>query len=158
MGDFSHDANGVAALVKNAETGAKMLIRARYMVACDGNRSTTRSKLGINIEGHGLLSHSITIYFHADLGRFVKGKYNGVIYVNNPEVRGFFRLGKPLFTSCDMGEKLTSNPRQERHRRISRCQYRWQTRHRRKSVSSKWHHQREGGKVARSCNRCGCRV
>lgn len=92
--DFQQDADGVTALVRNTETGAETLIRSRYMVAADGNRSTIREKLGIGLDGHGLLSHSITIYFDMDVGRYVKGRYNGVIYVNNDTVRGFFRIDK----------------------------------------------------------------
>ncbi|KAK5120789.1 hypothetical protein LTR85_005855 [Meristemomyces frigidus] len=92
--DFQQDDSGVRALLQNTETGAKQLVQAQYMIACDGNRSFVRQKLGIQMKGHGLLSHSLTIYFRADLGRFVQGKYNGVIYVNNDEVRGFFRLDK----------------------------------------------------------------
>jgi 2-polyprenyl-6-methoxyphenol hydroxylase-like FAD-dependent oxidoreductase len=92
--DFQHDQEGVTALIRNVETGEKQIIRAKYMVACDGNRSPVREKLGIKSQGHGLLSHSLTIYFDADLGKFVKDKYNGVIYVENEHVRGFFRLDK----------------------------------------------------------------
>ncbi|TKA28761.1 hypothetical protein B0A54_15950 [Friedmanniomyces endolithicus] len=92
--DFTQDAEGVTAVIRDTESGAEQRVRARYMVACDGNRSFVRGKLGIPMQGHGLLSHSLTIYFRADLSRFVEGKYNGVIYVNNPEVRGFFRLDK----------------------------------------------------------------
>ncbi|KAK0865803.1 hypothetical protein LTS02_005095 [Friedmanniomyces endolithicus] len=92
--DFTQDAEGVTAVIRDTESGAEQRVRARYMVACDGNRSFVRTKLGIPMQGHGLLSHSLTIYFRADLSRFVEGKYNGVIYVNNPEIRGFFRLDK----------------------------------------------------------------
>ena len=94
MIDFQQDADGVTALVRNTETGEKTLIRSQYMVAADGNSSTVRDKLGIGIDGHGLLSHSITIYFDMDVGKYIKGKYNGVIYVNNDTVRGFFRIDK----------------------------------------------------------------
>ncbi|TKA57587.1 hypothetical protein B0A55_13147 [Friedmanniomyces simplex] len=92
--DFSQDAEGVTAVIKDMESGVEERVRAKYMIACDGNRSFVRQKLGIPMQGHGLLSHSLTIYFRADLSRYVEGKYNGVIYVNNSEVRGFFRLDK----------------------------------------------------------------
>lgn len=92
--DFQHDQEGVTALIRSTETGEKQIVKAKYMVACDGNRSSVREKLGIKSQGHGLLSHSLTIYFDADLGKFVKNKYNGVIYVENDDVRGFFRLDK----------------------------------------------------------------
>ena len=92
--DFQQDDDGVTALVRNVETGEKHLVRTQYMVACDGNRSFVRKKLGIGIRGHGLLSHSLTIYFNANLSKFVEGRYNGVIYVSNDIIRGFFRLDK----------------------------------------------------------------
>ncbi len=38
--------------------------------------------------------HSVTIYFRADCSRALRGRNLGVIYVNNPQVRGFFRLEK----------------------------------------------------------------
>ncbi|KAK4901213.1 hypothetical protein LTR27_001770 [Elasticomyces elasticus] len=92
--DFQQDAEGVMAVIRNVETGVEQRVRAKYMVACDGNRSLVRDQLGIAMQGHGLLSDSVTIYFRADLSRFVEGRYNGVIYVNNDEIRGFFRLDK----------------------------------------------------------------
>lgn len=92
--DFQQDEEGVTALIRDLETGSKQIVRAKYMVACDGSKSLVRTKLGIKMKGHGLLSHSLTIYFKANLGKYVEGKYNGVIYVNNEDVRGFFRLDK----------------------------------------------------------------
>jgi FAD binding domain/Aromatic-ring hydroxylase, C-terminal len=48
------------------------------------------------MRGHGLLSHSITIYFRAeaDLGPLLKDRNQGVHYVTNPLMRGFFRLDR----------------------------------------------------------------
>ena len=92
--DFQQDEEGVTALVQNVETGKKEIVRASFMVACDGHRSFTRNKLGISTQGYGLLSWSLTIYFKGDLSKFLDGKYNGVIYINNESVRGFFRLDK----------------------------------------------------------------
>jgi hypothetical protein len=67
-------------------------VRRRYLVACDGNRSPIRERLGITMSGHGLLSRSITIYFRADCVEALGGRNLGVIYVSNPTLRGFFRL------------------------------------------------------------------
>ncbi|KAH9828347.1 FAD-dependent monooxygenase [Teratosphaeria destructans] len=92
--DFRQDEKCVNATLRDTATGATQNVQAQYMIACDGNRSFVRQKIGIPLEGHGLLSYSVTIYFKADLGRFVRGSMNGVIYVNNEHVRGFFRLDK----------------------------------------------------------------
>jgi 2-polyprenyl-6-methoxyphenol hydroxylase-like FAD-dependent oxidoreductase len=92
--DHSQDENGVRATVRNIDDGRETVIRAPYMVACDGNRSPIRESLGIDVVGHGLLSRSVTIYFRADCAAALRGRNLGVIYVNNPKVRGFFRLEK----------------------------------------------------------------
>jgi 2-polyprenyl-6-methoxyphenol hydroxylase-like FAD-dependent oxidoreductase len=91
---FDQDKDGVNALVRNIGTGVETRIRASYLVACDGNRSPIREALGIPMQGHPVMSHSVTIYFRADCSRALRGRNLGVIYVNNPQVRGFFRLEK----------------------------------------------------------------
>ncbi|HEX3088858.1 MAG TPA: FAD-dependent monooxygenase, partial [Ilumatobacteraceae bacterium] len=91
---YEQDDTGVTATVRNVNDGTEDQIRARYMVACDGNRSPIRESLGIEMIGHGLLSRSVTIYFRADCSEALRGRNLGVIYVNNPQVRGFFRLEK----------------------------------------------------------------
>ncbi|HEY4608279.1 MAG TPA: FAD-dependent monooxygenase, partial [Ilumatobacteraceae bacterium] len=91
---YDQDDDGVTATVRNVNDGSEQQIRARYMVACDGNRSPIRESLGIKMIGHGLLSRSVTIYFRADCSEALRGRNLGVIYVSNPDVRGFFRLEK----------------------------------------------------------------
>ncbi len=88
------DRDGVNALVRDIDTGVQTRIRASYLVACDGNRSPIREALGIPMQGYPVMSHSVTIYFRADCSRALRGRNLGVIYVNNPRVRGFFRLEK----------------------------------------------------------------
>ena len=77
-------------------TGTRSRVRARYVVAADGNRSPVRNRLGIEMRGHGVLSNSITIYFRAerDLAPLLAGRNQGVHYVTNPVLRGFFRLDR----------------------------------------------------------------
>jgi 2-polyprenyl-6-methoxyphenol hydroxylase-like FAD-dependent oxidoreductase len=91
------DADGVTATLRDLEAGdGERTVHARYVVAADGNRSPTRGRLGIGMRGHGLLSNSVTIYFHAevDLAPLLEGRYQGVNYVTNPVMRGFFRLDR----------------------------------------------------------------
>ncbi len=92
--EHTQDDDGVTARVRRLTDGKEYIIRAKYMVACDGNRSPVRERLGIAMSGHGLLSHSVTIYFRADCSAALAGRNFGVIYVTNPDVRGFFRLEK----------------------------------------------------------------
>jgi 2-polyprenyl-6-methoxyphenol hydroxylase-like FAD-dependent oxidoreductase len=91
---LEQDADGVTAVVRDLESGTESSVRAKYVVAADGNRSPVRERLGMH--GHGLLSHSITIYFRAlaDLGPLLKGRNQGVHHVTNPLMRGFFRLDR----------------------------------------------------------------
>jgi 2-polyprenyl-6-methoxyphenol hydroxylase-like FAD-dependent oxidoreductase len=93
---LKQDPDGVTATLRDLETGAEETVRALYVVAADGNRSPTRGRLGIGMRGHGLLSNSVTIYFHAevDLAPLLEGRYQGVNYVTNPVLRGFFRLDR----------------------------------------------------------------
>jgi 2-polyprenyl-6-methoxyphenol hydroxylase-like FAD-dependent oxidoreductase len=90
------DDGGVTATLHELDGGARTTVRSRYVVAADGNRSRAREWLGIGMRGHGLLSNSITIYFRAevDLAPLLEGRYQGVNYVTNPVLRGFFRLDR----------------------------------------------------------------
>src|SRR5262249_5981004 len=63
---LDQDDEGVTATLRDLESGEERTVRARYVVAADGNRSPTRARLGIPMEGYGELSRSITIYFRAD--------------------------------------------------------------------------------------------
>ncbi|MGH2871253.1 MAG: FAD-dependent monooxygenase, partial [Solirubrobacteraceae bacterium] len=90
------DDDGVTATVREMDTGAERRVRARWAVAADGNRSQTREQLGIAMRGHGELSRSVTIYFRAreDLAPLLQGRNQGVSYVTNSVMRGFFRLDR----------------------------------------------------------------
>ncbi len=109
--DATQDATGVTTTVRNVDDGNEQTIRSRYLIACDGNRSPMRERLGVEMSGHGLLSRSITIYFRADCSAALAGRNLGVIYVNNEKLRGFFRLEKTglggflvVFTVGDINE------------------------------------------------------
>lgn len=89
---FDQDVDGVAAVIKYRNTGEEKRLRAKYLVAADGNRSPVRERLGIAMRGHGHLSNSVTIYFRAHCAPLLRGRNLGVIYVFNSVLRGFFRL------------------------------------------------------------------
>ncbi|UGS36400.1 FAD-dependent monooxygenase [Capillimicrobium parvum] len=88
------DGDGVTAVLRDLATGADRTVRARYVVAADGSRSPVRRRLGIGMHGYGLLSHSVTIYFRADCSKLLEGGNQGVIYVFNDRLRGFFRFDR----------------------------------------------------------------
>ena len=93
---LKQDDDGVTAELTDVASGARSAVRARYVVAADGNRSPVRNRLGIGMRSHGVLSNSITIYFRAerDLQPLLAGRNQGVHYVTNPVLRGFFRLDR----------------------------------------------------------------
>jgi len=89
---FEQDADGVTGFIRNVVTGETETVRAKYMIAADGNRSPVRERLGIATRGPSHLADCVTIYFHADCGSALRGRNLGVIYVFNQDLRGFFRL------------------------------------------------------------------
>jgi 2-polyprenyl-6-methoxyphenol hydroxylase-like FAD-dependent oxidoreductase len=95
MQSFTQDDDGVTAIIRDIDSGQDRTVRARYMIASDGNRSAVRNALGIAVEGRGLIAHSVTIYFRADVAAgLMANRRLGVIYINNPTVRGFLRMDK----------------------------------------------------------------
>jgi len=94
MTSFEQDAERVRAVIRDLDGGEEREVVARYMVAADGNRSRVRKALGIEMQGYGLLSKSVTIYFEADCAPYLQGRNSGVFYVHNPTLRGFFRLNR----------------------------------------------------------------
>jgi len=95
MISFEQDADGVTAVIRDRETGNTRTVRARYMVAADGSRSSIRERLGIRMLGRGVFSNSVTIYFRAPVAPLMRGRNLSVIMVVNPTLRGFFRIEKP---------------------------------------------------------------
>jgi 2-polyprenyl-6-methoxyphenol hydroxylase-like FAD-dependent oxidoreductase len=91
---FTQDAGGVTTTVRDVETGAEQTIRSQYLVGTDGAHSRVREAAGIEFDGRGVFSNSITIYFKAPLARLLAGKNFSVVYVGNPHLGGFFRLDK----------------------------------------------------------------
>ena len=92
--DVTPDGDGVGVVVRDVDTDTTHTRYARYLVGADGAHSTVHDVLGIPVDGRGVFSNSITIYFTADLWAQMGGKPLSVIYINNPVFGGFFRLAK----------------------------------------------------------------
>lgn len=86
--------DGVVCVLRDIETGEERRVRAQYVIGAEGPRSPLRESLGIAMDGHGVFSNSVTIYFKADLSEHVVGRDMSVIYVINPVLSGFFRFEK----------------------------------------------------------------
>lgn len=85
---FTQDAQGVTAQLRERATGKESYIRARYLVAADGNRSSIRQQLDINTYGYGTLGHWVSILFQADLSEVLKGRKITLCFINNATVEG----------------------------------------------------------------------
>src|SRR3954467_10870896 len=91
---LDQDEDGVTVTLRGLDGGDEHQGPARHGVPADGNRSPMRRLLGIGMRGYGQLSRSITIYFRADCSELLRDRNQGVLYVHNPELRGFFRLDR----------------------------------------------------------------
>ena len=93
---FQQHDDYVHAVIRNRDSEETHNVFAQYMVAADGAHSRVREALGIKTQGRGVFSRSVTIYFRADVTGLLRGRNLSVIYVNHPQLRGFFRIEKPF--------------------------------------------------------------
>jgi hypothetical protein len=63
--DFEQDADGVTVAVRTVD-GRDEMLRASYLVGCDGGSSRVRKKLGIKLDGRGRIRDLVQIIFKSD--------------------------------------------------------------------------------------------
>ncbi|GGO82135.1 FAD-dependent monooxygenase [Nonomuraea cavernae] len=85
LASFDDDGDGVTATVRDADTGRERRIRARYLIAADGSRSSVRRRLGIGVTGPGVLQNIVSLVFKADLSGPLRGRDLGLGYFDQPE-------------------------------------------------------------------------
>ena len=61
--EFSQNADGVTAHITNLTTGARDIVRAGYLVACDGANSAIRASCDIDVGGDKILGRPVHLYF-----------------------------------------------------------------------------------------------
>ena len=61
--DFQDRGDHVAATLEDTDTGVQGVLKARYVVACDGAKSDVREKLGFSFDGNHQLDYSISVLF-----------------------------------------------------------------------------------------------
>ncbi|KAF1356403.1 FAD-binding monooxygenase-like protein [Delphinella strobiligena] len=88
--DIKQDENGVAATLKDRESGNTYTVRADYLIAADGANSPIRTRLNVPTTGRGTMSHLINILFHADLKSLVQGREFSLCMIERPKVCGLF--------------------------------------------------------------------
>jgi 2,4-dichlorophenol 6-monooxygenase len=67
---FEQDEGGVTARVEDRGTGETHTVRARYLVAADGGK-TVGEMVGVKLEGTPELIDMVTMYFRADLSKYL---------------------------------------------------------------------------------------
>ncbi len=68
---IEQDADGVTATVRDKTSGTDTVVRARYVLACDGGRTVGR-RFGVALEGPRDLMRIVSVYFSADLSRWAR--------------------------------------------------------------------------------------
>ncbi|MBO3750034.1 FAD-dependent monooxygenase [Streptosporangiaceae bacterium NEAU-GS5] len=89
---FEQDDTGVTSVIRARDGGAEQTVRSSYLVAADGAHSRVREQLGIDMIGRGAFADCVTIYFKADVKAMLGDRALSVVYVNHPELLGFFRF------------------------------------------------------------------
>ncbi|HEX2076040.1 MAG TPA: FAD-dependent monooxygenase [Geodermatophilus sp.] len=90
--DFEQDDDGVTSVIRSRDGGAEERVRSDWLVAADGSHSLVRERCGIGMLGRGAFAHCVTIYFRADMRELIGDRNLSVVYVNHPELLGFFRF------------------------------------------------------------------
>src|SRR5215831_543817 len=107
--DVRQDSSGVTLTIREMNDDTTREVRGYYLIAADGGHSRIRAALGIDYEGRGAFSNSLTIYFTADLSPYVGGNAWSLIYVNNSTLHGFFRLNRAA-TAGFLGVNIIGDP------------------------------------------------
>ncbi|KAF4548397.1 FAD-binding domain-containing protein 34 [Elsinoe fawcettii] len=113
--DYHEGPEGVDVIVRDLESKKLKRYKAHYLVACDGHRSSTRTKEEMRWEGPGVLRNSLSLNFKADLTPYLGTRaVHGVVYVSNAKIGGGFRLsngGKQgLMMVNNVGERVEFMP------------------------------------------------
>ncbi|WP_329239550.1 FAD-dependent monooxygenase (plasmid) [Streptomyces sp. NBC_00111] len=112
---YEQDADGVTAVLRDVRSGEENTVRAPYMVAADGFRSTVREGLGIGTHGQGVFGRQMNVIFHAALDEYVADRRFFLCFVSNDKVKGV--LGR--LDDADRWVLAPSLPPQETHAEYS---------------------------------------
>lgn len=89
---FEQRDDGIVSVLQPRDRRPAEVITSDYLVAADGAHSGVRQELGIAMTGRGRFADCVTIYFTADVNQLMGDRNLSVIYVNHPELTGFFRF------------------------------------------------------------------
>lgn len=78
---FEQDEEGVTSRVLDVRSDKEMTVRSRFLVGCDGGRSTVRDGLGIDMQGRGILTHTTNVIFRCPEFNALHDKAPGYRYM-----------------------------------------------------------------------------
>ncbi|WP_051294590.1 FAD-dependent monooxygenase [Gemmobacter nectariphilus] len=90
--DFTQDADGVTARIRDRATERVFQVRARYMIAADGGK-TVGPQLGIERQGQARIMRMASVHFAADLSQIATGADVLTRFFINPDVGGSWTSG-----------------------------------------------------------------
>jgi 2-polyprenyl-6-methoxyphenol hydroxylase-like FAD-dependent oxidoreductase len=87
---FQQDASAVETEIIDRDSGKTSRIKSRYLVACDGGRSTVRETLGIALSGRAAIARFVSIYFRAaELPEKCRFGHANIYFPLHRDYRGF---------------------------------------------------------------------
>jgi putative polyketide hydroxylase len=81
---FEQDGTGVTVVLQDRRTGTERTLQADYLIAADGANGSIRRRLGIDVDGLGVLYHTITVMVDADLTPALRGRRVDIAYLQRP--------------------------------------------------------------------------
>lgn len=86
---FEQDSDGVSALVRDLTRGSEYTLRAQYMIAADGHRSSVREALGITRQGRGHIQTIRSVLFRAPGADIYLDKGVVQFEIEQPDLKAF---------------------------------------------------------------------
>ena len=90
LADLALAPDGVTATLRDVASGATRTVRAGWIVAADGARSTIRERLGIAVTGSDDVLGGVTATIRAPLWEVVGPHRHGIYSISHPEMPGIF--------------------------------------------------------------------
>jgi putative polyketide hydroxylase len=87
---FRQSGDGVVATIWERATGRRSVVRSRFLIAADGSKSGIRERLGIAMEGPGVIGHNVGIHFRAPLRGHLPHDPVFLHRVENDRAKGVF--------------------------------------------------------------------
>jgi putative polyketide hydroxylase len=84
----TQDEKGVAATIKDRDTGAEKIVQAQYALIAEGARSRLRTQLKVPTTGRGAMGHLLNVLFKADLKSLVDRREFSLCVIEQAEVCG----------------------------------------------------------------------